>query len=122
MTRFVAVIEETAVLWIEFGVCHDRLRNEMETTISDLPSMIEEILDALNREESVTLTHEGQIKGTIVPSTSHEAAAHHKDGKTMTVRNHPLFGSTSMGKQEVDDLMDDLRKPRFDDIWYGLFN
>lgn len=77
--------------------------------------MIEEILDALNREESVTLTHEGRIKGTIIPSTSNEAATQ-KNGKTMSVRNHPLFGSISMRKQEVDDLMDNLRKPRFDDI------
>jgi len=87
----------------------------METTVSELPSMLEEILDALNRDESITLSHEGEIKGTIVPAGSNGDRAL-ENGNRIRVKDHPLFGSVSRESDKVDDLMDKIRAPRFDDI------
>jgi hypothetical protein len=88
----------------------------MEATISELPSRIDDILDALNREESVMLTHQGEIKGTIIPSSSSEGKLVHQNGGAISVKDHPLFGSLSSQQQNVNEVMDDLRKSRFDDV------
>jgi len=47
----------------------------MEATVSELPSILNEVLDALNQDESINLSHEGEErrgeeKGTIVPAGS----------------------------------------------------
>lgn len=100
---------------VDFLIRYGNLRQEMETTVSELPSMLDEILDALNRDESITLSHEGEVKGTIVPAGSNGDNTPSRDNR-ISVKDHPLFGSVTRKADEVDDLMDEIRAPRFDDI------
>ncbi len=77
----------------------------MKASIVDLQYKTNEILKALDRNESVTVLCHGKIKGIIKP-------AHKKTGRK--IKDHPFFGMNSQAKESVLDELDGLRKPRHD--------
>lgn len=75
----------------------------MKATVVDLRYKMNNVLKALERNESVTISHRGSIKGTIIP-------AHRKTEQK--VKDHPFFGSASDDDTSVDEIINQLRKPR----------
>lgn len=80
----------------------------MKANVVDLRYKMHDVLKALDRNEKVTVLYRGKVKGFIVP-TGHDCSLQMKD--------HPFFGMSpqDIGKS-VSEEMNDLRKPRFDDI------
>jgi len=75
----------------------------MNATVVDLRYKMNNVLKALERNESVTISHRGAIKGTIIPVHS----------KThLKVQDHPFFGSASDEETPVEEIINQLRKPR----------
>ena len=64
-----------------------------------------EVLRALERNESVTVLYRGQVKGTIQPALSAERTK---------ASEHPFFGSAKNEEKSVREVMDDLRGARYD--------
>jgi len=75
----------------------------MNATVVDLRYKMNNVLKALERNESVTISHRGSIKGTIIPT--------HCETK-QKVQDHPFFGSVSKNETSVDEVINQLRKPR----------
>ena len=80
----------------------------MKATIVDLRYKMNDVLKALDRNEQVTVLYRGKVKGTLIPSG--------KKSK-INITDHPFFGMLSHHNEEsVQDIMDDLRGSRYDDI------
>jgi hypothetical protein len=85
------------------------MENQMEATILDLRYKMKDVLNALDKNEQVTVLYHGKVKGVIVPNKS--------DEKMEKVKTHPFFGSSAAnGQKTVLEELDDLRGNRFDDI------
>ena len=81
----------------------------MEASILDLRYKMKDVLNALEKNEQVTVLYHGKAKGVIVPTKS--------DTKKEKVNMHPFFGSSVKSEQQtVLEELDDLRGDRFDDI------
>ncbi len=80
----------------------------MQASIVDLRYKMNDILKALNRNESITILYHGKKKGLIVPTTK-KPAQH--------VTDHPFFGmhKTSV-KESVPQTIKNLRKGRYHDL------
>lgn len=76
----------------------------MQATILDLRYHMKEILQALERNESVEILYHGKPKGTIIPYR----ASHHQVTKA-----HPYFGMTASSKKSIAKEMEDLRGGRY---------
>lgn len=76
----------------------------MEASITDLRYKTREILKALDRRETVLLMYHGKVKGRIVP-----------EGRPAgpSLREHPFFGMGKDDKRPVQDIIDELRAPRY---------
>lgn len=80
----------------------------MKATVVDLRYKMNDILKALDRNETVTVLYHGKVKGIIMPA---------KGQKTKKIKDHPFFGMSSKDVQKtVLDELNDLRKPRYNDI------
>ena len=80
----------------------------MKATVVDLRYKMNDVLKALDRNEKVTVLYHGKVKGIIVPE---ERKPHKK------ITDHPFFGMSSKdNKKSVLDELNDLRKPRYNDI------
>jgi antitoxin (DNA-binding transcriptional repressor) of toxin-antitoxin stability system len=79
----------------------------MKATVLDLRYRMKEVLKALDKGEKVAVFYHGKLKGTIIPARP--------DG-TLKVKDHPYFGMSADEPTSVSDQMDELRKPRVDDI------
>ena len=80
----------------------------MKATVVDLRYKMNDILKALDRNETVTVLYHGKEKGVIMPIQS---------GLSKKVENHPFFGMLAKeNQQSVLDDLNDLRKPRYDDL------
>jgi len=80
----------------------------MKATVVDLRYKMNDVLKALDRNEKVTVLYHGKVKGIIVPK---ERKVHKK------ITDHPFFGMSSIDvKKSVLDKLNDLRKPRYNDI------
>ena len=80
----------------------------MKATIVDLRYKMNDVLRALDRNEQVTVLYRGKVKGTIIPSE--------KKSK-QKITDHPFFGmSSNMEKISVEDVIDNLRGSRYNDI------
>jgi antitoxin (DNA-binding transcriptional repressor) of toxin-antitoxin stability system len=79
----------------------------MEASIIDLRYKMKEVLKALDRNENVTITYHGKIKGVIHPVRSNE---------DLKVSDHPFFGSHPATKQTVEEIMENLRSGRINAI------
>jgi hypothetical protein len=75
----------------------------MKDSIVDLRYKTREILEALERNESVTVLYHGRVKGVIQPAGKPPAAA---------VAEHPFFGMRADAAESVADELERLRQPR----------
>ena len=75
----------------------------MKASIVDLRYRMNDVLRALDREEDVTITQHGKVRGVIAPIRSRKA---------VKVEEHPFFGMRSAEKRSVKAQMDDLREIR----------
>jgi len=77
----------------------------MKASIVDLRYKTNEILQALDRNESVTVLYHGKIKGVIKPAREKTASK---------IKDSPFFGMSNDSKESVLDELDNLRRPRHD--------
>lgn len=76
----------------------------MEASIVDLRYKTKEILQALDRNEEVRVLYRGRARGRIVPEGSAKV--------TCKVSEHAFFNSAPADEEEVDKVMERLRRPR----------
>jgi hypothetical protein len=79
----------------------------MEASVVDLRYKMKDVLEALERREMVRILYHGQLKGTIIPTSS---------SKKAKITEHPFFGMRKGEQTNVSKEMDKLRQGRFDDI------
>jgi hypothetical protein len=77
----------------------------MEASIIDLRYKMKDVLEALERREAVKILYHGKVKGTIVPASGSQKAR---------MVDHPFFGMRKGEKESVPELIDRLRKGRYD--------
>jgi len=80
-----------------------KLGDAMKASIVDLRYKTREILEALERNESVTVLYHGRVRGVIQPAGKPPAA---------TVAEHPFFGMRSDTAESIADELERLRQPR----------
>jgi hypothetical protein len=76
----------------------------MKASIVDLRYKMNDILKALNRNETVTVLYRGKIKGVIIPVNK---------VKSKKVREHPFFGMTKKKDKSVSEEIEELRGTRY---------
>jgi antitoxin (DNA-binding transcriptional repressor) of toxin-antitoxin stability system len=76
----------------------------MNATVVELRYKTREILNALDRRESVNILFHGKLKATIVPTAVRGQAP---------LDQHPFFGSTKKGARKVAQVMNELRGGRY---------
>ena len=83
----------------------------MNATFSDLRHRTKAILEALERNEPVTLSYRGKLKGIIRPIGA-------KRAKEMSIADHPAFGmwKDREDMKDVNEYVRKLRKRRYSDI------
>ncbi len=81
----------------------------MKATVLDLRRRTKEIIEALDRGESVTITCRGKEKGTIVPA---------RPKKRRSITESPFFGMWKDNRkvQDVEAFIQRIRRPRYYDI------
>ena len=79
----------------------------MNASVVDLRYKMSEVLSALERREQVTILYHGKVKGTIIP------AGEARPGK---VADHPFFGMADNDPLPVDEVLQNLRGGRFNDL------
>lgn len=80
----------------------------MKATVVDLRYKMNDVLKALDRNEKVTVLYRGKVKGVLIPSGQK---------RNIKIIDHPFFGMSSQDSDKsVLDELNDLRKPRYDDI------
>jgi len=79
----------------------------MKATVVDLRYKMNDVLKALDRNEKVTVFYRGKIKGFLVPAI---------EKKKQKIKDHPFVGMLSQETKSVEDTMDELRRPRYNDI------
>jgi len=77
----------------------------MKASIVDLRYKTNEILKALDRNESVTVLYHGKEKGIITPV---------REKSESNVREHPFFGMYRDTEASVSKELESLRSPRYD--------
>jgi len=81
----------------------------MKATVVDLRYKMNDVLKALARNEKVTVSYRGKVKGILIP--------YEKQKNKIKISEHPFFGmSSSRTDKSVLDELDTLRKGRYDDI------
>ena len=81
----------------------------MKASIVDLRYKMNDIIKALERNEQVTILYRGKEKGTIIPK---------KTTLKLKVTDHPFFGMLSSEKDTVEEKIEFLRGPRYNDFCY----
>ena len=76
----------------------------MNASVVDLRYKMNEVLQALDRRETVTVMYHGRAKAAIVPIETDRA---------IKVASHPFFGMATTLERSVDETMNDLRGGRF---------
>jgi hypothetical protein len=76
----------------------------MEASVVDLRYKMKDVLEALERRETIRILYHGQLKGTIVPVSN--------KGK-IKMADHPFFGMKKQGHSSLPKLMDNLREGRY---------
>ena len=77
----------------------------MKASIVDLRYKTNDILKALDRNESVTVLYHGKIKGVIKPA---------REKSELKIKDHPFFGMYRESDETVLEELEKLRKPRHD--------
>jgi len=78
----------------------------MKATVLDLRRRMPEVLQALDRNERVTILYRGQERAVLVPAGS-EAA----EGKPAKARQHPAFGMWA-DREDQEDVAAHVRSLR----------
>lgn len=78
----------------------------MQATIVDLRYHMNDVLKALERNESVSVLCRGKIKGILYPASG---------ASSKQVANHPFFGILK-SDDSIEEVMTDLRGGRFRDL------
>ena len=80
----------------------------MKATIVDLRYKMNDVLKAIDRNEKVTVLYRGKVKAILSPPDKK---------KHLKIIDHPFFGMSSQDTDKsVLDELNDLRKPRYNDI------
>ena len=77
----------------------------MKASIVDLRYKTNDILKALDRNESVTVLYHGKVKGIIKPA---------REKSELKIKDHPFFGMCGESKETVLEELENMRKPRHD--------
>ncbi len=77
----------------------------MKASVVDMRYKMNEVLSALERNESVEILYHGKIKGIIRPVIT-------KGGKS--VKEHPFFGMHARTEKTVEASMEKLRGQRYE--------
>ena len=77
----------------------------MKASIVDLRYKTNDILKALDRNESVTVLYHGKVKGIIRPA---------REKSELKIVDHPFFGMSGEPERTVLEEVENLRKPRHD--------
>jgi hypothetical protein len=80
----------------------------MKATIVDLRYKMNDVLKALARNERVTVLYRGKVKGILIPPVPEK--------RPMKMVDHPFFGMSEDHEGSVDEALDALRVPRYNDI------
>jgi hypothetical protein len=75
----------------------------MNASVVDLRYRMKDILKALDRNETVTITYHGKKKGIITPASS---------STDINISRHPFFGMAADDTESVETTMDELRNVR----------
>ena len=75
----------------------------MEASVVDLRYKMKEVLEALERKETVKILYHGKVKGTIVPAS---------ESQKQRIADHPFFGMKAKSPTTVLEEMNDLRGGR----------
>ena len=78
----------------------------MEATVVDLRYHMNDVLKALDRNESVSVLYRGKVKGSIRPAVR---------TSNPNVREHAFFGSR-ISQESVEKTMERLRGGRYHDL------
>ncbi len=84
----------------------------MTATTLDLRYRTHELLASLARGEQVIITCRGQKAGVLSPYKEEVDAP----ASGLRVCDHTYFGSAVQTTQSVEDVLDSLRRRRFDDL------
>jgi antitoxin (DNA-binding transcriptional repressor) of toxin-antitoxin stability system len=76
----------------------------LKASVVDMRYKMTEVLDALERNESVEILYHGKTKGVIQPLAR-------KTGKS--VKEHRFFGMRDMAEEPVHVIMEKLRGQRY---------
>ena len=77
----------------------------MEATVVDLRYKMNDVLKALDRNETVTVLYRGKVKGILIPK---------KQKKNIKIYKHPFFGmSVPKTQKSVLEQLDSLRGIRY---------
>ncbi|RTZ99718.1 MAG: type II toxin-antitoxin system Phd/YefM family antitoxin [Deltaproteobacteria bacterium] len=79
----------------------------MKATVVDLRYKMNDVLKALDRNEKVTVLYRGKVKGVLIPA---------RKKKKFKIKEHPFIGMLSDETKSVGETMNELRRPRYDDI------
>ncbi len=76
----------------------------MEASVFDLRNKIKDVLEALERRETIRVLYNGQLKGTIIPVSNE---------RKIKMADHPFFGMKKREHSGIPELMNNLRKVRY---------
>jgi hypothetical protein len=79
----------------------------MKASIVDLRYKTKQILEALDRRETVSVLYHGKVKGRLVPAVSAERKK---------VQDHAFFGMRKKDRTPVPEVMQALRGGRYRDL------
>jgi antitoxin (DNA-binding transcriptional repressor) of toxin-antitoxin stability system len=79
----------------------------MKATIVDLRYKMNDILKALNQNETITVSYHGKVKGILVPA---------KKKENVKITDHAFFGMSKTDQRTVAQVMKDLRGNRYDAV------
>ena len=77
----------------------------MKASIVDLRYKTNDILKALDRNESVTVLYHGKVRGIIKPV---------REKSELKIKDHSFFGMYRESEETVLEELENMRKPRHD--------
>ena len=75
----------------------------MKASMVDLRYKTNDILKALDRNESVTVLYHGKVKGIIKPA---------REKSELKIKDHPFFGMYEESEKTVLEELEDMRQPQ----------
>lgn len=85
----------------------------MQASIQDLRYHMKDVLAAIDRNETVTITYHGKVKAKLVPA---KVDSHTQQQKKRDVTQHPFFGMTKNDNSDVYQLVREMRQGRYQNL------